>query len=191
MEKELSRRQIADEIQSQYEKKLREAKRQKTHVEEELETASERWRNERRKLNAEIERLEGALAEAKASSKRKPATALGIDPEEVAKMKAAAEEELKAASTQWQAERARLQSRIGRLEEGLVEALERSGNPNRSIQPIKEHFETQIVEVEKSRVELEQEFLRAKAQWDEEKKKLTGDLIRLRRLTPSKALEVQ
>src|SRR5262249_6079549 len=138
MEKDLTRRQIVEELQTQYEKKLREAKRQKGQAEEELETASERWRTERRKLNGEIDRLEGALAEAKAPSKRKPGAIAGIDPEEVAKMKATAEEKFNTASGEWQAERTRLETQVSRLEGALVEALERTSNPIRSVQPIKE-----------------------------------------------------
>ncbi len=190
MDKELSRRQIVEEVQAQYEKKLREAKQQKSQAEEELETASERWRNERRKLNAEIDRLEGALAEAKAPSKRKGATATGVEAEEIAKIKTAAEERFNTASGEWKSERTHLESQVSRLEEALVEALERSSNPIRSVQPIKENFERQLSQSERDRIDLEQEYLRAKAVWDEEKKKLTGELIKLRRMSP-KALEVK
>ena len=65
MDKEAVRKQVAEEIQAEYESKLKQARRQKQQAEEELESASERWRTEKRRLNAEIDRLEAALAEAK------------------------------------------------------------------------------------------------------------------------------
>src|SRR5215510_6466435 len=98
MEKDGLKKQIFDEVQSQFEAKLREAKRQKTEAEEELESASERWRTERRRLNSEIDRLESALTEAKDSPRRKGDAKAGIDPAEVAKIQAAAEERLRGAA---------------------------------------------------------------------------------------------
>src|SRR5262249_54141246 len=68
----------------------------------------------------------------------------------------------------------------------------RSSNPMRSTQPIKDQFEARLAEAGKKYVVLEQEFLRAKAEWDEDKKRLTNDLLKLRRLAPpSKALEIK
>src|SRR5262245_30480964 len=135
MDKEGSRRQIVDEIQAQFEGKLREAKRLKAHAEQELESATERWRNERRRLNAEIDRLEAALTEAKQPAKRKGATVNGVDPEEVAKIRRSAEEKLKTATEEWETERLRLTSQISRLEKSVADAIERSSNPIRSTQP--------------------------------------------------------
>jgi hypothetical protein len=62
MDKESPRRQSVEEVQRQFDAKLREAKRQRSVLETELESASERWRAERRRLNAEVDRLEAALA---------------------------------------------------------------------------------------------------------------------------------
>ncbi len=71
MDKDLLRRQIVDEIQAEFDTKLRQAKRQKEQAEGELEAASERWRAEKRRLNGEIDRLEAALVDAKANAGRK------------------------------------------------------------------------------------------------------------------------
>src|SRR2546428_5134019 len=71
MDKDLLRRQIVDEIQAEFDTKLRQAKRQKEQAEGELEAASERWRTEKRRMNGEIDRLEAALVDAKAAAARK------------------------------------------------------------------------------------------------------------------------
>jgi len=192
MEKDGLKKQIFDEVQSQFEAKLREAKRQKTEAEEELETASERWRVERRRLNSEIDRLENALADAKETPRRKGDTKAGIDPAEVAKIQAVADEKLRNAATEWETERTKLRSQVSRLERAVADTIERSNNPIRSTQPLREHYEARIDDALRQQTEIEQQFLRAKAEWDEEKKKLTGELIRLRRLGPgSKALEAK
>ena len=78
MDKDLLRRQLVDEIQAEFDSKLRQAKRQKEQAEVELEAASERWRAEKRRLNSEIDRLEAALVDAKAAAARKK-----VEPEHV------------------------------------------------------------------------------------------------------------
>jgi len=97
MDKETIRKQLVDEIQAQFEVKLREAKRQKTHAEEELESASEKWRTERRRLNAEIDRLEKDLAEARDPKRKGDDGTSGLDPAELSKLQEAAEEKLRKA----------------------------------------------------------------------------------------------
>src|SRR5947209_15058336 len=98
MDKDLLRRQIVDEIQAEFDTKLKQAKRQKEQAEGELETASERWRSEKRRLNSEIDRLEAALADAKASAARKrPGTDSDpkTDPVALAKLQETADGKLK------------------------------------------------------------------------------------------------
>jgi hypothetical protein len=194
MDKDTLRKQILEEVHAQFDAKLREAKRQKGHAEEELESASERWRNERRRLNSEIDRLEAALAESKENPRRKAASAKtpANEAAEITRIKTAAEEKLRKATATWEADRAKLVSQIARLERAVAETIERSNNPLRSTQPIKEQFEARLQQVSRERTELEKMFLRAKSDWEEEKKKLTGEMIKLRRLAPnSKALEAK
>ena len=112
MDKEILRKQIFDEIHSQFESKLRDAKRQKSQVEAELEGSAERWRAERRRLNSEIDRLEAAVADAKESRKRAASkSGSAVDPAEIAKIQAAAEEKLGAAEESWKIERAEMKER--------------------------------------------------------------------------------
>src|SRR2546426_7083247 len=114
MDNDLLRRQITDELQTEFENKLRQVKKQKEQAEGELEAASERWRAEKRRLNSEIDRLEATVVDAKAAAARKrPGTdsdpkSQALDPVAVAKLKEAADENSKKAAAEWEAERAQL-----------------------------------------------------------------------------------
>src|SRR5439155_21939351 len=126
MDKEAARKQ-AEEIQAEYESKLKQARRQKEQAEEELESASERWRTEKRRLNAEIDRLEASLAEAKENRPKRSAAEQkpgGIDAVAVARIQEAADQKLKKATAEWEAERRGLQSQIVRREISVAEAIE-------------------------------------------------------------------
>jgi hypothetical protein len=68
-----------------------------------------------------------------------------------------------------------MKSQINRLEGAVAEAIARASNPMRATQSVKEQFE-----VELSR-ELEQAFLRSKTEWEQDKLKMTGEMVKLRR----------
>ena len=153
---------------------------------EDLEEASERWRAERRRLNAEIDRLEAALADAKTASTRKRVGTdadhrQAIDPAALTKLQEAAGEQLKKAAGEWEGERTKLKSQINRLEGAVADAIARASNPMRATQSVKEQFEVELSRVAKEKTELEQAFLRAKTEWEQEKLKLTGEMVKLRR----------
>src|SRR5690242_11980790 len=103
MDNELLRRQIAEELQAEFDNKLRQVRRQKEQAEGELETASEKWRTEKRRMNSEIDRLESALVDAKTAAARKRSEAdadqkSGLDPATLLKLQEAADEKLKKAA---------------------------------------------------------------------------------------------
>src|SRR5579862_808921 len=185
MDNELLRRQIAEELQAEFENKLRQVKRQKEQAEGEFETASEKWRAEKRRMNSEIDRLEAALVDAKAAAARKRTDSdqkpQAVDPAAISKIQEAADEKIKKAAADWEAERNQLKSQINRLEGAVADAIARASNPMRSTQSVKEQFEVELTRVSKEKTELEQAFLRAKTEWEQEKLKLTGDLVRLKR----------
>jgi hypothetical protein len=184
MDNEVLRRKIADELQSEFDNKLRQVRRQKEQAEGELETASEKWRAEKRKMNSEIDRLEAALVDAKAEVARKRNNSdqkQGIDPAALIKLQEAADEKLKLAAVDWEAERAQLKSQINRLEGAVADAIARASNPMRSTQSVKEQFEVELARVAKEKTELEQAFLRAKTEWEQERLKMAGDMVKLRR----------
>ena len=170
--------------EAQFESKLKQLKRQKEQVEEELESSSERWRAEKRRLNSEIERLENALAEAKAKAAKRPADNgknVGIDPAVIARIQDGANEKLKLATKDWDEERSRLKSQINRLEGAVADAIERSSNPMRATQSVKAQFEAEMDRVAKEKTDVEQAFLRARTEWEQSKLKMTGEMVKLRR----------
>jgi myosin heavy subunit len=153
---------------------------------DDMEEASERWRAEKRRLNAEIDKLEAALADVKSTAARKkPGTVAGkpegTDPLAFAKAQEAAEQRVRRAQDEWEAERAKLRSEINRLEGAVAEAIARASNPLRVTQPVKEQFEVELNRVAKEKTEVEQAFLRAKTQWEQEKLKMTSEMVKLRR----------
>lgn len=183
MDKEALRKQLYEEIQSQFEAKLREAKRQKSQLEEEIEASAEKWRTERRRLNAEIDKLETSLGEARQSG-RKPSDAKAgkpADPQEIAKIQAAADERVQKAAAEWEEERAKLQAEVSRLQSGIAELIERSNNPLRSNQAEREKLEAKYEEAVRARRQAESALLASKAEWEEEKLKLVGETMKLRR----------
>jgi uncharacterized small protein (DUF1192 family) len=182
MEKELPRRQTLDELQRQYESKLRESKRQRSQVEEELESVSERWRTERRRLTGEIERLEASLAEAREARKKvlMAKNGNGIDLLDVAKIQSNADEKVRKASKSWDVERDRLLKEISRLQRAVGDLIERSNNPLRASMPVREELEAKLTEANRVRERIEAGYMREKAAWDEEKLRMTADLIKAR-----------
>jgi DNA repair exonuclease SbcCD ATPase subunit len=177
MEIEALRRQLSEEIAAQFEAKLREAKRQKSQIEEEFEQSSEKWRTERRRLNSEIDRLESALAEARQSGRdfTDARPDLGVDPQEIARLQAAADETIKEASQAWEKERVRLQAEISRLQEGIAELIERSNNPLRANPTDRGKLESKYDDAIRAKRQAEDAFVAAKAQWEAEKRTLTSE----------------
>src|SRR5262245_56001523 len=151
---------------------------------EDMEEASERWRQERRRLNSEIDKLETALSDAKTDTTRKRGSsdkAHAADSRTIARIQEAADQKLKRANEEWEGERAKLKSKINRLEGALAEAIARASNPLRVTQSVKEQFELELNRVAKEKTEIEQAFLRAKTEWEQEKLKMTGEAVKLRR----------
>ena len=177
MEIEALRRQLSEEITTQFEAKLREAKRQKSQIEEEFEQSSEKWRTERRRLNSEIDRLESALAEARQSGRdfAEARPDLAVDPQEISRLQAAADETIKEASQAWEKERGRLQAEISRLQEGIAGLIERSNNPLRANPTDRGKLDSKYDEAMRAKRQAEDALVAAKAQWEAEKRTLTNE----------------
>ena len=84
------------------------------------------------------------------------------------------------AAPEWESERAKLLCKINQLEGAVAEAIERASNPLRVTQPIRERFEVELTQVTKDKTEIEQAFLRSKTQWEQEKLKMTAEMVKLR-----------
>jgi chromosome segregation ATPase len=74
-----------------------------------------------------------------------------------------------------------LKSQINRLEGAVADAIERSSNPMRATQSVKEQFEAELDRVAKEKTEVEQAFLRARTEWEQNRLKMTGEMVKLRR----------
>lgn len=152
---------------------------------EEWEEKEERWRSERRRLNSEIDKLESQLADAKAAAARKrtvePAESKAADAASILKIQEAADERIKKAAAEWETERAQLKSQVNRLEGAVAEAITRASNPMRATQSVKEQFEVEVTRIAKEKTELEQAFLRGKTEWEQERLKMAGEMVKLRR----------
>src|SRR5262245_22922374 len=101
---------------------------------EDLEEAIEKLRSDKRRKDAEIERLEAELVDTKTARQAKRAPAVnqkpqGIDPVAIVKLQEAADEKLRRATEDWNNERAKLLSQINRLEGAVAEAIARASNP--------------------------------------------------------------
>ena len=88
---------------------------------------------------------------------------------------------MKKATEVWETERTKLLSDINRLETAVADAIARASNPLRATQSVKEQFEVELNRVSKEKTEVEQAFLRSKTQWEQEKLKMTGEMVKLRR----------
>src|SRR5262245_5308620 len=130
VDKEALRKQVFEEVRAQFETKLRDLKRQKLQVEEELESVSDKWRVERRRLNDEIDRLETDLADAKQTRKKQaePKKGTTVDVSELARVQSAADEKFGRATEEWETERARLAKEVSKLERTLADLLEKQNN---------------------------------------------------------------
>jgi hypothetical protein len=186
MDKDSLRKQLYDEIHSQFEARLREARRQNAELEEEIELSEDKWRNERRRLNSEIDRLELVIADDREARRKTPtAKNKGIDPQEVTKLQAAAEEKFRNAEQAWAAERAKLNSEVSRLQNGIAEMIERSNNPLRANQAEKERLESKLQDALRAKRQAEDALLQAKDEWEQEKVRLVGDAVKIRRSGPA------
>jgi len=192
MNNEALRKEIYEELHSQYESKLKDAKKQKSQLEEELESSGAKWRAERRRLNAEIDRLENALSDNR-DTRRKTGDGKASRTEnpDSAKIQAAADEKLKKATQEWEGERKKLETEIARLQRGVAELLERANNPLRAGAAAREALEKNLEEALKTRQQAEEALIEAKGQWEKEKLKLAGEMIKLRRSIGQKGVPVE
>jgi chromosome segregation ATPase len=160
MDEQALREQITAQIQAQFENQLREMKRQKNEAEEQFDDASDLWRAERRRLKAEIERLQDELSQGGSS----------LSGDRQAELAA------------WEEERTRLTSELKRAQSALADAIARSSNPVRPLQALREEYEIKMAETNSQRLRAEREFMRARADWESEKARLMRELKELQQL---------
>lgn len=153
--KEVSPGSGSGDLGSEYAAKLGEA-------EQELEESSEKWRQERRRFNEEIEDLEVALRKARTESR-----AADVQEAEVTARVQKVEAQAKLRVQEASAERERLQHSL----EGMKEALadQESRIDRAELDAIREELLTRVAETEDARGRLEEELAASGLAWEEER----------------------
>jgi chromosome segregation ATPase len=100
---------------------------------------------------------------------------VAVDPQEIAKLQAAADEKIKEASQAWEKERGKLQAEISRLQEGIAELIERTNNPLRANPTDRGKLESKYEDAMRAKRQAEEALVAAKAAWETEKRTLTSE----------------
>ena len=167
--------QLVMEVQAQYEKKLKDMKRQRQQLEEDFENAREQWRAERRNLNNEIEQLEEAAEQAREAAKQQISdelqSELRFQLEDAVRSRQQAEADLVLARQKFETDRNHLKAQIAGMQARVVEAMETSNNPSRLAAAIRDQVEIRVKEAKQD----------WQLQWNGERQRLTAELERFRR----------
>jgi class 3 adenylate cyclase len=170
----LASEQLIAELQARYEEKIRELRKEKDHLEEELETSGEQWRAERRRLTGEIEGLEAEVESAKESvglrSSEDLQAQVRFQLEEVTRVKEQLEQELTAAQGRWEVERKRLQAQVDSLQGAALEAMAQTNNPARLALAIRDQVDARLKDAKEQ----------WQMQWEGERSRLLSEIERLK-----------
>ena len=168
--------QLLEEVQKQFEVKLREARRQKDVIEDELENSREQWRTERRRLTAEIEDLEVEVELAKEGADHRASEDLQaqirFQLDEAVLAKKQLEHESAEAQARWETERARLKKQVDSLQAAALDAMEQTHNPARFALAVREQVESRLKEARKD----------WEHQWQGERKRFNEEIERLKKI---------
>jgi class 3 adenylate cyclase len=167
--------QLIELVQTDYEKKLKDQRKQQQQIEEEFEVARDQWRAERRNLNNEIEQLEEAVERARQAAKVQTSedlySELRFQLEEAVRVRQQSEQNLIGAREKFEAERRALKAQIASMQGAAVEAMERSNNPARLALAVNERLEGRLAEAK-------QEW---QLQWNGERKRFQAEIERLKK----------
>ena len=167
--------QLVEELQAQFEKRLKDAKRQQDLLEEELEAAREQWRVERRRMNAEMEELEEEVERAKESAQEQVSEDLQSEIkfrlEEALKARQLLEQEFAALQTRSEAEKNNLKAQIASMQGAVIEAMEKSNNPTRVALAVREQLDARVKEARQD----------WELQWEGERRRMAAEIERLKK----------
>ena len=140
--------QLIDEIQTQFEKKLKEAKRRQDVVEQEFEAAREVWRGERRRFTTEIDKLTEAMERAKEIARTEVASDLHAEIrlhlDQAVRARQQMEQDFASAQARWETEREQMKTQMGSLQRAAIETMEQSNNPTRFALAVREKLESRL-----------------------------------------------
>ena len=172
---EAASQQLIQQVQTQYEKRFKDLRKQQDELEETFEKARDQWRTERRNLTGEIERLEESMERARQAARAQTSedlqSEIRFQLEEAIRARQQLEEELAAVQHKHEAERNNLKAQIAATQASAVEAMERLNNPARITVAVNEKVETRLAEAK-------QEWL---LQWEAERRRLNAEIERLRK----------
>ena len=172
---EAASQQLIQQVQTQYEKRFKDLRKQQDELEEAFEKARDQWRTERRNLTGEIERLEESMEHARLAARAQTSedlqSEIRFQLEEAIRARQQLEEELAAVQHKHEAERNNLKAQIAATQASAVEAMERLNNPARITVAVNEKVETRLAEAK-------QEWL---LQWEAERRRLNAEIERLRK----------
>jgi len=167
--------QLIEELQSQFERRLKEAKRRQEAAEQEFETARDQWRAERRRFTAEIERVIDVGERAKEIARSEVSADLQAEIrhhlEEAVRARQLAEQDLELATTRWETERIQLKSQMETMQRSAIDVMEQANNPTRIALAVREKLEQRLaVAKQEWNSQWEGERLRMQAEIDQLKK---------------------
>jgi DNA repair exonuclease SbcCD ATPase subunit len=167
--------ELLEAVQARYEAKLKDAKRRGEQLEEELDRHREQWRNERRKLSAQVEELEQQLEKIRDNARTEVSTELqamtSFQLDAAVRARTDAQQQFDAAQARWQEERSKLRQQMASMQGSLIDAMERSNNPARIANLVRDQVETRLAEARQ-----EWQF-----QWEAERRQLLAEIERLRK----------
>lgn len=165
--------EVIEELRAQFDRRIREAKRQQDEVEEEFDNARAQWRSERRRLAGEIEELQENAQNAQQIARQQAVADLHAELQfkldEALREKNQLEHELVALQARWELERSKLRSQIASMQGAALESMERLNNPARLAVAVRQQVDAKLSEVTK---ELE-------LQWGIERRRLSAEIERL------------
>ena len=167
--------QLIDELQTQFEKKLKEAKRRQDVVEQEFESAREVWRGERRRFTTEIDKLNEAMERAKEIARTEVARDLHAEIrlhlEEAVRARQQLEQDSAAAQARWETEREQMRIQMASLQRAAIETMEQANNPTRFALAVREKVESRLTTAKQD----------WDMQWDAERRRFHAEIEKLKR----------
>ena len=167
--------ELLSAIQARYEARLKEAKRLGDKLEEELDRNREQWRNERRKLSTQVEALEQQVEQLRQNARSEVSAELDammrFQLDGAVRARNEAQQQIEIAQARWHEERAKLRQQIASMQGSLIDAMERSNNPARIANLVREQVESRLSDAR-------QEW---KFQWEAERRQLLAEIERLKK----------
>ena len=167
--------QLLDEIQTQFEKKLKEAKRRQDVVEQEFEAAREVWRGERRRFTTEIDKLTEAMERAKEVARTEVASDLHAEIrfhlDQAVRARQQMEQDFASAQARWETEREQMKTQMASLQRAAIESMEQSNNPTRFALAVREKVESRLTTAKQD----------WEMQWEAERRRFHAEIDRLKK----------